>query len=135
MTFFAFKCETEKGLVITSTLEEAAWKAVEELVVFLIGNESNSKGEELFSWKKEKGHQANAKETYAWRNVIESIKTIDLESLSSDGGQEKEGSVSGLRRSRPIMLRVAGDITNALIHSYDNRHRITFFQIDDVEPS
>jgi hypothetical protein len=131
MTRCAIRCDSEPGVILSSDLESEAWDAIETLV-----NSLNSRGQivgNLFLWKSNKSHIAKAKETYAWRAVIDLIKENDLGKL----GQEIElealknsnSHPSQLLRSKPIMLRVAGEITNALIHSYNNRHAITFFSV------
>lgn len=132
-TSFVLVCETESGIVLSSELEREAWKANETLVKVLL-KQSGREDDLLFSWKKlGTSHLASSKETYAWRGVIDSIKAANLEEMSAN----KIGRArwSPLIKSKPIMLRVAGEITNSLLHSYNNRHRIAFIQCDSTRPS
>lgn len=128
----AFICESESGTLLSSKLEQEAWDANQTLVEFLGSEKFPSVEDTLFSWKKSgSSHLANAKETYSWREVIDSIKAADLEELSMaiEGIGEKPPA---LLKSKPIMLRVAGEITNSLLHSYNNRHKIKFVQYDST---
>jgi hypothetical protein len=131
MPSHAFICDSEENLVLTSKFEDEAWRAL-ELLVNSLGedNDSKSRNPDLFSWRNGGAHQAFAKEVYAWREIIETIKSLDLENLAL-----KHDDWSALAKSKPIMLRVAGEITAALLHSYDKRHKITFSQIEKIEPS
>ncbi len=131
-TSFVLVCETESGIELSSELEQEAWDANETLVKLLL-KQSGRLEDLLFSWKKlGMSHLAGSKETYAWRGVIDSIKSANLEDLSANkmGGAKW----SPLVKSKPIMLRVAGEITNSLLHSYNNRHRIAFVQCDSTRP-
>ena len=124
MTRFAIRCDTEGGTVLSSEIEVDAWDAIEQLISFL--NKENAKG--MFNWKS-RDRRTEAREVYAWRSSIDLIKDSDLSVV------DISGVVSPLTRSKPIMLRMAGEITNALLHSYNLGHRITFFQCDEKEPS
>jgi hypothetical protein len=130
---FAIKCEVE-SLVISSSFEKEAWDSIEALVESQEKEVSNSSAIILFLWKKERNHLATAKETYIWRKVIDSIKASDLAQISSDLNKLGKGAFP-LAGSKPIMLRVAGEITNALIHSYSHQHKISFIQCDSKAPS
>ncbi|MDH2899435.1 MAG: hypothetical protein PXY39_00530 [archaeon] len=120
--------------MISSKMEAQAWDSILTLVQFLERDKYASVKRSLFSWKDQEAYLVNAKETYAWRSVIDSIKAADLSEVASQLEREGKNS-SSLVRSKPIMLRVAGEITNALLHSYTNHHRITFFQCDSRDPS
>jgi hypothetical protein len=127
---YALVCVTELGIELSSELESEAWDANETLVELL-----NVGDDDLFAWKKPgSSHLANSRETYAWRKVIDSIKTANLEDLTPKVASKRTPS-SPLIKSKPIMLRVAGEITNSLLHSYNNRHRIAFVQCDSTRPS
>jgi hypothetical protein len=125
---FAIFCDGE-GMIFSSKIERPAWQALEKLVAVL--DESSSKAT-MFGWKSQ-GYQATARDTYAWRRAIDAIKEADLSLLASKIQNPGEGAP--LMKSKPIMLRVTGEVTNALIHSYQNQHKIRFIQIDSVEPS
>ncbi len=131
---FTIRCQDENRIALSSDMEIEAWKAIQELAELLKHDLYPSVTKALFSWKGEPEHLASAKETYAWRDLIETIKLNDLDALTA-GAEEDNVAVSRLMKSKPIMLRMAGEITNALIHSYDNRHRITLDQNDSVRPS
>lgn len=130
-SLYAIRCENESGLTLSSEMEVEAWTAIVTLVGFL---NRGTEAKDLFLWKDRKSHLANARETYAWRGVIDSIKESDLARIGVEIDAERKVGGSPplpapLIRSKPIMLRMAGEITNALIHSYNNRHSITFFSI------
>jgi hypothetical protein len=129
---FAILCDSEQ-VVLSSKTEDKAWTAVEALAQQLNSSLSEAGLRVMFGWKG-KSHMADAKETYAWRRTIDSIKESDLSAQASMWTGASE-DVRLLIKSRPIMLRMAGEITNALMHSYQNRHKISFSQIESVEPS
>ena len=112
--FYAIKCESE-NLLISNKIEGNAWDSIQELVktlkpaTYLL----------LFAWQQEQNHVASAREVYAWRDMIESIKASELSEVDSKRRYS-------LLKSKPIMLRLAGEIANALIHSYNNKHKISF---------
>jgi hypothetical protein len=132
---FAIRCDTESRSLISSKIEAEAWDSISSLAEFLERERYPSVKESLFGWRDQEAHLASARETYAWRGVIESIKAADLSEITAQ--IEKIGNVSpfSLTKSKPIMLRIAGEITNALLHSYTNHHKITFFQCDLKDPS
>ncbi|MGI0084044.1 MAG: hypothetical protein ACREBQ_03080 [Nitrososphaerales archaeon] len=117
--------------MLSSEMELQVWQAIERLMPVL--DEGLSLATLLFSWKKEPESLTSARETYAWRKAIDMIKESDLQEKCRS--LEIEGSVLSLMNSKPIMLRIAGEITNSLIHSYNLRHRIAFFQTASTEPS
>lgn len=84
----------------------------------------------LYAWK-EGHHHALAKEQYAWRSALEEIKNSDLSSKCAD--VKREDAV--LMADKPVMLKIAGEITNALMHSYTSRHKISFVQRTSNVPS
>jgi hypothetical protein len=127
---FALKCEEEQT-VLSSRMEASAWHAIEKLAGRLSGDLSESDRTSLSSWKSQ-DHMALAKEIYFWRRAIDLIKDTDLSSII---WQPSEDEMKGLMKSKPVMLKIAGEITNALMHSHQNRHRVSFFQIESVEPS
>jgi hypothetical protein len=133
-TSFALVCETESGIVLSSELEREAWDANETLVKLLLKENGKKDDDLLFSWKKlGKTHLASSKETYSWRGIIDSIKAANLEDIHAN--KIESAKRSPLIKSKPIMLRVAGEITNSLLHSYNYRHRIAFIQCDSTRPS
>jgi hypothetical protein len=127
---FAIRCE-EEDLVLSNPMESNAWAAIERLIS-LLQSENQSSLNGLFAWK-ERRHLATAKEVYSWRGAIEVIKDADLN--REWAGSKGDPSLPSLMRSKPIMLRLTGEITNALLHSYNLKHRITFFQCHSTEPS
>jgi hypothetical protein len=117
-----------------------AWNSIEKLVEALgIQEESNISYEGrscgLFDWMEGENYLATARETYSWRRVIDSIKDADLTRLDLQIQEKGRTQPTALVRSKPIMLRVAGEITNALIHSYARQHKIRFAQRDFIDPS
>lgn len=152
---FAIRCENEGGAILSSRIEGEAWDSIERLVELLGKREgtratssmssmvhgSSIASDTLFSWRHEENHLAGAREAYAWRDAIDQIKACDLDEIASSYSKRARSNVSPssreieLMKSKPIMLRLAGEITNTLLHSYNNRHEITFFQCDSTEPS
>jgi hypothetical protein len=132
---FAISCDTESSMLISSKLEIEAWDSILSLVEILRRDKYPSVKDSLFAWRYQQSYLSNAKQTYEWRGIIDSIKEANLSALASELQREGRMNPSELVKSRPIMLRVAGEITNALIHSYTNQHRISFFQCDFTEPS
>ncbi|MHB1908944.1 MAG: hypothetical protein ACYCQJ_08745 [Nitrososphaerales archaeon] len=118
-SFYAIKCESE-NVLISNKIEEKAWDSIHELLKSLKADTHNF----LFVWQHEQNHFANAREVYAWRDVIESIKASELSEIDSK-------LTNSLLKSKPIMLRLAGEIANALIHSYNNKHKISFVLVSD----
>ncbi len=114
---------------LSNRRSEEIWKALETLVSTLVKEEegllpgTTSEGL-LFAWKTSSEHKVSAKEAYAWRGVIEGIKSADLYTLASKMTNDPETAV--LLRDRPAMLKVAGEIANALFHSYTAGHSISF---------
>ena len=117
--------------MLSSEMESEAWQAIERLIPVLADDASFVAL--LFSWKGAGGSLTSARETYAWRKAIDMIKENDLEEKCKS--LVIEGPVLSLMKSKPIMLRVAGEITNSLMHSYNLRHKIVFFHTASTEPS
>jgi hypothetical protein len=126
---FAITCDDERT-ILSSQMDKAAWVSIEKLIECLNRDSSSSISGQMFGWKS-KGYLANARDAYGWRRAIERIKEEDLLAALRRCGEES----ASLARSKPIMLKIAGEITNALIHSYQGRHKISFIQIEDVDPS
>jgi hypothetical protein len=116
----------EEDKIISSDIEVDGWISIRNVLLNLTGRENC---ELLFSWEDRKSI-ATAKEVYAWRRAIDVIKEHDL---AKELGPVARDSPA-LMKSRPIMLKIAGEITTALMHSYDNRHRI-FIQSSSTVPS
>jgi hypothetical protein len=130
--WFAIRCDSESQSLISSKIEREAWDSIQRLAEFLVQKEkSPAVRNSLFAWREQKAHLADARETYAWRGLIDSIKAADLsEAALQMQRNQKYTRASSLVTSKPIMLRIAGEITNALLHSYTYKHRITFFQCE-----
>ncbi len=127
-SLYAIRCDTESGTLISSKIELEAWNAILAFVEILEHEKHISVKQSLFYLMDHEAHLASAGETYAWRNVIDSIKASDLSEVSSRS-KSHGATFSALVKSKPIMLRMAGEISNALLHSYTNRHKITFFSV------
>lgn len=84
-------------------------------------------------WKNKPKRKAIAKDPYAWRAVIDTLKNSDLKAMCM--GKTAEDLV--VLTDKPLMLKIAGEITSALMHSYNLGHRISFSrsQNDSKEPS
>jgi hypothetical protein len=128
---FAIICEDESALVLSNQRTSDIWNSLEDLVKVLL-RDSNFADESVLSAWKEKGHRAAAKEPYAWRAVLEEIKNSDLASKCSDYRGREEFV---LMTDKPTMLKIAGEITSGLLHSYSSRHRISFVQSVSNVPS
>jgi hypothetical protein len=133
---FSIVCTDEplsSGLSNERPLE--VWLALEELVLALLRESAFASESALFAWKSELRHVATAKEPYAWRAAIEEIKNSDLPSKAQIFRVSPEKFV--LVTDKPVMLKIAGEITSALLHSYSSRHRISFVQVQSTskEPS
>jgi hypothetical protein len=109
------------------------WSAMDRLVCLLNEETNFTSPQNLSSWKST-SHIATAREAYGWRNAIDSIKNTNLIKLVAKVGEEEAGnqlggrSLRNLMTDRPLMLKIAGEITNALLHSYNRKHRISFAQ-------
>jgi hypothetical protein len=114
-------------------MDNVAWVSIETLVRSL-GSKSGGADPKLFGWK-ERGYLAQPKDPFTWRRIIDEIKDKDLSFIASTLDGEQEERVASLMKSKPIMLKIAGEITNALYHSYQNRHKISLVQIESMDPS
>ncbi len=131
MQRFAITCDDENGAVLSNKSELSTWQALEGLVG--IFKEKSLVGSfDAFIAMKISGHAASARETYAWREVLEAIKNNDLKELCAGF---KDQMIQSLIMDRPVMLKIAGEVTNALMHSYNLKHKITFSQISPNDPS
>jgi hypothetical protein len=110
--------------ILSNERSIAIWSAFDELVLNLLAESAFSSEAVLFSWKKEPRHLATAKEPYAWRAAIEEIKNTELTIKAASFKDDPEKFV--LITDKPVMLKIAGEITSALLHSYSSRHRISF---------
>jgi hypothetical protein len=106
------------------------WIALDELVLALLKESAFASEYTLFAWKSEPRHLATAKEPYAWRSAIEEIKNSDLPSRAQIFRVDPEKFV--LVTDKPVMLKIAGEITSALLHSYSSRHRISFVPVQST---
>jgi predicted component of viral defense system (DUF524 family) len=111
-------------------MEREAWRAIERLIPLLASKEDIS--ENLFSWKLRPKRIVSARETYSWRRAIDLIKEANLDEKCAALKENPE--VLFLMKSKPIMLRMAGEITSALLHSYNLAHKITFSQSSSTKP-
>lgn len=123
-------CINESGTILSNWRALETWESLEKLIAILLKDSNFSSHEMLYAWK-EGQHLALAKEPYAWRAALEEIKNTDLSAKCS--GVSKEEAV--LMADKPTMLKVAGEITNALMHSYTSRHKISFVQRASKVPS
>jgi len=122
-TAFSIQCINESR-VISNVRSEPFWSTLDDLIVVLLRSSKFSAEDLLFSWKKEPRHSASAREVYAWRAALDEIKNSDLGTKCSEFHTDKEKFV--LITDKPTMLKIAGEITNSLLHSYNSRHNISF---------
>ena len=97
------------------------WGALDLLLTILVRDSSFASLDVLLSWKGDH-HLANAREPYAWRSAIEEIKNSDLRKKCESVDQDRLVVIT----DRPLMLKIAGEVTNALFHSYNTGHRLSF---------
>lgn len=121
---YALSCYDERGLVLSNWRSLELWTALERLVSILLRDSDFSNMDSLYAWK-HGHHQALAKEPYAWRAVIEEIKSSDLAVRCAEVQSVEDASVMS---DKPTMLKIAGEITNSLMHSYTARHKLDFVQ-------
>ncbi|MCL5067351.1 MAG: hypothetical protein M1368_03235, partial [Thaumarchaeota archaeon] len=105
-------------------------QVLERLIEILNENSHFSTVEVLNAWK-EQHHVARANEPYAWRAAIEEIKNSDLSVKCAKVDAESRTIIT----DKPTMLKIAGEITNSLLHSYSTRHKVTFGQYVSNDPS
>ncbi|HYB03424.1 MAG TPA: hypothetical protein VED17_03105 [Nitrososphaerales archaeon] len=133
---FSIVCNDEPlSTALSNERELRVWLALQELVLALLADSGFTSEAMLFAWKNEPRHLATAKEPYAWRAAIEEIKNSDLPSKAQIFRKDPEKFV--LITDKPVMLKIAGEITSALLHSYSSRHRISFAPVHSTskEPS
>ncbi|MGA2875227.1 MAG: hypothetical protein ABSE82_06775 [Nitrososphaerales archaeon] len=121
---YALVCDDESGLVLSNWRALEVWSALEKLIQMLLKDSDFSNFKVLYSWK-ENHHLAVAKEPYAWRAAIEEIKNSDLTAKCAMIENREEAT---LMSDKPTMLKIAGEITNGLMHSYAARHKLNFSQ-------
>jgi len=123
---FAIICVDEKSL-LSNVRSEQTWNSLDELITTLTQNSQFASEELLFAWKRETSHLSSAREPYAWRAALEEIKNSDLTSTCQNFRSDPEMFL--LLTDKPVMLKIAGEITSALLHSYSSRHRISYSQV------
>jgi hypothetical protein len=121
---YSISCDDESGLVLSNWRALEVWEALEKLIAILLKDSGFSTFDMLYAWK-EKHHQALAKEPYVWRAAIEEIKNSDLTAKCSKVANREEAT---LMSDKPTMLKIAGEVTNSLMHSYTSRHKLSFAQ-------
>lgn len=127
---YALCCVDESQAILSNWRSLELWDSLERLITLLLKEASFSSLQTLYAWK-EGGHQALSKEPYAWRTALEEIKNSDLSAKCAN--ESRENAV--LMADKPTMLKIAGEVTNALMHSYTLRHKITFIQRTSNVPS
>jgi hypothetical protein len=126
---FALTCDEESS-ELSNSHELEIWQALESLTEILQTGSQLPQNELLLSWKSSH-HHTTAREAYGWRAVIEEIKNSDLPTRCA---KEKQDPKYTLMIDKPAMLKIAGEITNALLHSYTRGHRVSFQNVSK-EPS
>jgi hypothetical protein len=121
---YVIDCASEDGKLLSNKRGISLWEALFDLTEILSRNGRLNSGAVLFVWKSDQAHRAAAREPYAWREVIEEIKNSDLTKECSGTIADREKLV--LMTDKPTMLKIAGEITNALMHSYSSGHSISF---------
>ncbi len=125
---FAIICNDESSNSLLSNERTAEiWNTLDELIATLLKSSAFAPEASLFAWKKESRHLASPREPYAWRAAIEEIKNSELTSMCQDFRGDAEKFV--LITDKPAMLKIAGEITSSLLHSYTSRHRISFVPV------
>ena len=124
---FGIVCNDENDRVISNARAAKVWDALFELIFILLRDSSFSTEALLFDWKKNTNHLATPRESYAWRAALEEIKNSDLGIKCGWLKEDEEKFV--LVTDKPTMLKIAGEVTNGLLHSYTSRHKISFVQI------
>lgn len=122
-TKFVIVCEDESAF-LTNSRTNVHWSALDELVLTLVRFSNFSDESNLFNWKKRPGRIASAREAYAWRGALEEIKNSDLTERCAEFRTDPKKFV--LITDKPAMLKIAGEVTNSLLHSNAKRHRISF---------
>lgn len=122
MQDYALCCVEESGLALSNWHSLELWNSLEKLTGILLRDSNFSSFNYLYAWK-EGDHLAMAKEPYAWRAAIEKIKDSDL-ATKCESVKNREEAI--LMSDKPAMLKLAGEIANALMHSYTARHKLNF---------
>jgi len=115
--------------ILSNERTENTWNSVDDLIRILLKDSKFASDTDLFAWRKP-AHLASAREPYAWRAAIEEIKSSDLTAKCEELSADDERFV--LTTDKPAMLKIAGEITNSLFHSYTSRHRISFVPFQSV---
>jgi hypothetical protein len=126
---FAICCDDEKQRILSNWRDLEMWEALENLLKILMKRSSQNLSI-LYAWKSGK-HQSSAKEPYAWRSVLDEIKNSDLSEACALLSKSQEKT---LMTDKPAMLKVAGEITYCLMHSYEAHHKISFIQKESKVP-
>jgi hypothetical protein len=95
-----------------------------EKLIIVLAEQSDLSYATLYSWK-DGHHRSTPKEAYAWRAVLEEIKASNLSAKCASHPDREQAM---LMADKPAMLKIAGEITNGLMHSYASGHRITLSQ-------
>jgi hypothetical protein len=127
---FAICCDDEKQRILSNWRGLETWEALENLLDNLMKGSSSPRLSILYAWKKGQ-HQSSAKEPYAWRSALEEIKNSDLFEMCAQMSKSEEKT---LMTDKPAMLKIAGEITNSLMHSYEAHHKISFIQRESKVP-
>ncbi|MDG6997585.1 MAG: hypothetical protein JRN15_00555 [Nitrososphaerota archaeon] len=127
----AIICDDEGGRTISNIHDEELWVALESLLLILRTGSNFVPNGILEKWKTPH-HQVSASEVYAWRASMEEIKNCDL---AAKCAAKREDSLYSLMIDKPTMLKISGEITNALMHAYNSRHKISFNQNASKVPS
>ena len=126
----AISCDNE-SLVLSNERSPELWGTFQTAIKALVREAKFAPQETLLAWK-EPHHLATAKESYSWRAALEELKNSDLPVLFKDFRGEEDFV---LMTDKPTMLKIGGEVTNSVLHSYTLKHRITFGQITSNEPS
>ncbi|MHB8567324.1 MAG: hypothetical protein ACYC7D_10325 [Nitrososphaerales archaeon] len=127
---FSIICDDE-DLILSNVRSDYLWRTLETLIEILSSDSDLPSISTLMSWK-DPHRRAVAKDPYSWRSVIDLIKNSDLSAKCA--GRTPDELV--LLTDKPTMLKIAGEITSALMHSYNLSHRITFAsQIESKVPA
>jgi hypothetical protein len=134
-TQFAIICNDERGIILTGVRSAKFWRTLDDLVLTLLQSSNFSQEAILFSWKSQDHHVASAREAYSWRAALDEIKNSDLTEKCSKFRQDSEKFL--FLTDKPAMLKIAGEVTNSLLHSNTRGHRISFSSIQRTsnEPS
>ena len=128
--FYVITCDDEGILPLSNKHTRQIWMSVQKLLSILVRDDQFASIQTLFVWRERPHYRATAKEAYAWRGAIEEIKNNDL----ANKCKGLSHSEALLLADKPAMLKLAGETTNALLHSYTRGHAITF-QNDSNVPS